>query len=433
MPTAFNNAAWAREGESLVPLPIDKYEQIRQMRRPDWSTSEVEGATYDDLDPEAVRRAVELFLSKHGRNRDAFAGMNDRAILDKASLTRDGIITPTALILIGRPESIHLLGDISPRITWTLYASDGSVTTYEHFKPPFLLAVDRVLGKIRNERYRFNANGASLFPIEVSQYEPEIIRELLNNCIAHQDYSMQGRVNVEEFEDHLVFLNEGAFIPETIEKAMRPGFKPSYYRNPFLCEAMVQMDMIDTIAMGIPKVFQMQRGRCFPLPTYDLSDPNRVEVAIFGKSINESYSRLLYARPDLPMDIVYLLDKVQKHEEVTREQAARLHELKLVEGRYPQLSITNSLAAETGQEVTYTRSKGLNEEACKSLILQMLSETGPASRAKIVALLDDLLPAGLSDRQKSKRVSNLLAKMKNVDKTVDNDGVIGKAARWRAI
>ena len=134
------------------------------------------------------------------------------------------------------------------------------------------------------------------------------------------------------------------------------------------------------------------------------------------------------------MDIVYLLDKVQKHEEVTREQAARLHELKLVEGRYPpQLSITNSLAAETGQEVTYTRSKGLNEEACKSLILQMLSETGLASRAKIVALLDDLLPAGLSDRQKSKRVSNLLAKMKNVDKTVDNDGVIGKAARWRAI
>lgn len=80
-----------------------------------------------------------------------------------------------------------------------------------------------------------------------------------------------------------------------------------------------------------------------------------------------------------------------------------------------------------------TRSKGLNEEACKSLILQMLSETGPASRAKIVALLDDLLPAGLSDQQKSKRVSNLLTKMKNVDRTVDNDGVVGKAARWRAI
>ena len=394
MPTAFNNAAWAREGESLGPLPIDKYEQIRQMQRPDWSALEIENATFEDLDPAAVKKAIELFLSKHRRHSGAFADMDDRTILDMANLTKNGKITPTTLILLGKPESTQLLNGMSPRITWTLYASNGSVTSYEHFKPPFLLAIDQVLGKIRNEKYRFNANGASLFPFEADQYEPEIIRELLNNCIAHQDYSMQGRINVEEFEDHLVFLNEGSFIPGTIENAMQPGFKPSYYRNPFLSEAMVQMDMIDTIAMGIPKVFQMQRKRYFPLPTYDLSDPTRVRVSVYGKTINESYSRLLYAKPDLPMDIVYLLDKVQKGAEITNEEAAELHRLKLIEGRYPHISITNTLASKTGQEVSYTRSKGLNEEACKALVIQMLSETGPAPRAKITALLSDLLPLG---------------------------------------
>lgn len=432
MPTAFNNAAWAREGESLGPLPIDKYEQIRQMQRPDWSALEIENATFEDLDPEAVKKAMELFLSKHRRHSGAFADMDDRTILDMANLTKNGKITPTTLILLGKPESTQLLNGMSPRITWTLYASNGSVTSYEHFKPPFLLAIDQVLGKIRNEKYRFNANGASLFPFEADQYEPEIIRELLNNCIAHQDYSMQGRINVEEFEDHLVFLNEGSFIPGTIENAMQPGFKPSYYRNPFLSEAMVQMDMIDTIAMGIPKVFQMQRKRYFPLPTYDLSDPTRVRVSVYGKTINESYSRLLYAKPDLPMDIVYLLDKVQKGAEITNEEAAELHRLKLIEGRYPHISITNTLASKTGQEVSYTRSKGLNEEACKALVIQMLSETGPAPRAKITALLSDLLPSGLTDAQKAKRVSNLLAKMKKVDKTIDSDGT-GKTARWHAL
>lgn len=432
MPTAFNNAAWAREGESLGPLPIDKYEQIRQMQRPDWSALEIENATFEDLDPAAVKKAIELFLSKHRRHSGAFADMDDRTILDMANLTKNGKITPTTLILLGKPESTQLLNGMSPRITWTLYASNGSVTSYEHFKPPFLLAIDQVLGKIRNEKYRFNANGASLFPFEADQYEPEIIRELLNNCIAHQDYSMQGRINVEEFEDHLVFLNEGSFIPGTIENAMRPGFKPSYYRNPFLSEAMVQMDMIDTIAMGIPKVFQMQRKRYFPLPTYDLSDPTRVRVSVYGKTINESYSRLLYAKPDLPMDIVYLLDKVQKGAEITNEEAAELHRLKLIEGRYPHISITNTLASKTGQEVSYTRSKGLNEEACKALVIQMLSETGPAPRAKITALLSDLLPSGLTDAQKAKRVSNLLAKMKKVDKTIDSDGT-GKTARWHAL
>lgn len=432
MPTAFNNAAWAREGESLGPLPIDKYEQIRQMQRPDWSALEIENATFEDLDPAAVKKAIELFLSKHRRHSGAFADMDDRTILDMANLTKNGKITPTTLILLGKPESTQLLNGMSPRITWTLYASNGSVTSYEHFKPPFLLAIDQVLGKIRNEKYRFNANGASLFPFEADQYEPEIIRELLNNCIAHQDYSMQGRINVEEFEDHLVFLNEGSFIPGTIENAMQPGFKPSYYRNPFLSEAMVQMDMIDTIAMGIPKVFQMQRKRYFPLPTYDLSDPTRVHVSVYGKTINESYSRLLYAKPDLPMDIVYLLDKVQKGAEITNEEAAELHRLKLIEGRYPHISITNTLASKTGQEVSYTRSKGLNEEACKALVIQMLSETGPAPRAKITALLSDLLPSGLTDAQKAKRVSNLLAKMKKVDKTIDSDGT-GKTARWHAL
>ena len=432
MPTAFNNAAWAREGESLGPLPIDKYEQIRQMQRPDWSALEIENATFEDLDPAAVKKAIELFLSKHRRHSGAFADMDDRTILDMANLTKNGKITPTTLILLGKPESTQLLNGMSPRITWTLYASNGSVTSYEHFKPPFLLAIDQVLGKIRNEKYRFNANGASLFPFEADQYEPEIIRELLNNCIAHQDYSMQGRINVEEFEDHLVFLNEGSFIPGTIENAMQPGFKPSYYRNPFLSEAMVQMDKIDTIAMGIPKVFQMQRKRYFPLPTYDLSDPTRVRVSVYGKTINESYSRLLYAKPDLPMDIVYLLDKVQKGAEITNEEAAELHRLKLIEGRYPHISITNTLASKTGQEVSYTRSKGLNEEACKALVIQMLSETGPAPRAKITALLSDLLPSGLTDAQKAKRVSNLLAKMKKVDKTIDSDGT-GKTARWHAL
>lgn len=88
MPTAFNNAAWAREGESLGPLPIDKYEQIRHMQRPDWSALEIEEATFEDLDPEAVKKAIESFLSKHRRHSGAFANMGDRTILDMANLTK---------------------------------------------------------------------------------------------------------------------------------------------------------------------------------------------------------------------------------------------------------------------------------------------------------------------------------------------------------
>ena len=41
----------------------------------------------------------------------------------------------------------------------------------------------------------------TLFPDEVLQYEPYLIREFLHNCIAHQDYALGGKINVIESED----------------------------------------------------------------------------------------------------------------------------------------------------------------------------------------------------------------------------------------
>ena len=157
-----------------------------------------------------------------------------------------------------------------------------------------------------------------MFPDEVNQYEPELIKEIINNCIAHQDYRMRGKINVEEFEDKLVFINEGAFIPETIETALEPGYKPPYYRNVFLCNAMVNLYMIDTNSMGIPMMYQIQRDKCFPLPTYDLSIANRVRVTVYGKILDKNYTQLLHADTELNMRMVFLLDKVQKKEVISK-------------------------------------------------------------------------------------------------------------------
>ena len=45
-----------------------------------------------------MKKAIELFLSKHRRHSGAFADMDDRTILDMANLTKNGKITPTTLI-----------------------------------------------------------------------------------------------------------------------------------------------------------------------------------------------------------------------------------------------------------------------------------------------------------------------------------------------
>lgn len=80
------------------------------------------------------------------------------------------------------------------------------------------MAVDKVYSRIRNVKYRYIAGQQTLFPDEVDQYEPELIKEIINNCIAHQDYRLRGKINVEEFEDRLVFINEGLLYQKLLNK-----------------------------------------------------------------------------------------------------------------------------------------------------------------------------------------------------------------------
>ena len=415
IPTTWNGAAYAREHESVCPLPMNKVDLIRSQIGMDWSKEVVDEATFDDLDEEAVKKAIELFSKKQSNKKSAqeiLEKLSPIDVLNKAGLTIKGKITRTALLLLGKSEASHYFDGFIPRITWTLYNANNTVKAYEHFDMPMLLAVDKAYAKIRNVKYRYIAAQQTLFPDEVNQYEPELIKEIINNCIAHQDYRLRGKINIEEFEDKLVFINEGAFIPETIEKALEPGYKPPYYRNVFLCNAMANMYMIDTNSMGIPMIYQIQRNKYFPLPTYDLNTINRVKVTVFGKILDKNYTQLLYSNAELDIQTVFLLDKVQKKEIISKEQFKILKKDGLVEGRYPNIFVSFKIANIVDQKANYIRNKGLDDDICKQLIIKALQTLGEASKQDLMKVLNKALPEILSDAQKSKKVSNLLQNLK---------------------
>lgn len=414
IPTTWQGASYSRENESLAPLPLDKLDLIRNQSGRDWSKEIIEDATIEDLDPEAIAYARHVFAKKQGdqqNRRGILESFTDIDVLNKAGICFKGKITRTALLLLGKRESAYYFDGFTPRITWTLYNADMTVKAYEHFDMPFLLAVDKVYAKIRNEKYRYIAQQETLFPEEVDQYNPDLIKEIINNCIAHSDYRLRGKINVEEFEDHLTFINEGAFIPERVETALEPGYKPPYYRNAFLCAAMVNLYMIDTNSMGIPMIYKIQKDKGFPLPSYDLRTPNRVKVTVFGKILDRNYTKLLFANGDLDLQTVFLLDQVQKNQTISKENVAKLKAKKLVEGRYPNIFVSYKVAEATGKEAEYIKNKGLNEEACNQLIINALS-VGPAKKAILYDVIKDVLPNNLSEEKKSKKLSNMLQKLK---------------------
>ena len=414
IPTTWNGAAWARENESLVPLPMNKVDLIRSQVGMDWSKEIVKEATIDDLDPEAVAYARKMFSQRQENRKQSneiLSGLSDMDILNKAGICFKGMITRTALLLLGKQEAAFYFDGFTPRITWTLYNADNTVKAYEHFDMPLLLAVDKVYSKIRNEKYRYITEQQTLFPEEVQQYDGDLVKELINNCIAHSDYRRHGKINVEEFEDRLVFINEGAFIPESIEKALEPGYKPPYYRNAFLCKAMANLYMIDTNSMGIPMIYNIQKARCFPLPSYDLDVINRVKVIVYGKVLDKNYTQLLRSNEDMDLKTVFLLDQVQKRKTISKEDCKTLKKNGLVEGRYPALYVSFKIAEVVGDKAGYVRNKGLDERICKELIISAL-KNGPMKKTDLFETVKHAFSNVLSEEKQNKKLSNLLQKMK---------------------
>ncbi len=324
----------------------------RQDREDDWSIGICEQADISDLSPEAILKARELYSVKNPGLLDEIKQWDDVVFLNKAKLCIKGKITRAAILLLGKPESEYFISPAVARISWILKDRDNMEKDYAHFSCPFLLSIEEVYKKIRNLKYRYLPEG-SLFPHEVDSYDPYVIREALNNCIAHQDYSLGGRINVVESEEsHLIFANMGAFIPQSVENVIASDAPELQYRNRFLSHAMVNLNMIDIIGSGIKRMFTIQKNRFFPLPEYTLTN-EQVKVVITGKVLDVNYTRKLAQIPELTLDEIILLDKVQKHKSLNEMEIKQLRQKKLIEGRRPNFHISSRVAKKTGQKDDY--------------------------------------------------------------------------------
>lgn len=407
-PVNFYGTAYIRVGTSKTELRNHpEKERAIWNRRADWSAQISERATLADLDPEAILKAREQFKIKHPPQAGEVNDWDDATFLNKAKLTIQGAITNTSVLLLGTTEAATLLSPAVAKISWILKDAENKELDYMHFGTPFILQVDRVLQRIRNLILRKLPSG-TLFPQEITQYDPWVIREALHNCIAHQDYSMHGRINVVETPATILLTNVGSFLPGNVETVIRQDAPLEIYRNPFLADAMVNLNMIDTQGGGIKKMFQSQAKRFFPLPDYELSDPDRVAVLIRGEILDEKYSTILMERSDLDLWTIILLDKIQKRMPVSHDDHRRLKALGVVEGRYPNLFISRNVAKLTGQEARHIRDKGFNKQYYIDLIVKLVREHGPVGRKKIDELLLDKLPEVLTEKQKKNKIHNLL-------------------------
>lgn len=383
----------------------------------DWSAQIVPGAELHHLDEQAIQVARQKFKAKS--TGESFYAEIDTwdigQLLDKAKITANGKITRAALLLLGKPESIHLLTPVSGEITWKLNAEEKA---YEHFGLPFLLNTTKLLHRVRNYQHKFFPLN-ELLAVTVDKYEPRVILEALHNAIAHQNYSLNARIIVEERADKLIFQNAGSFfrgLPEDYYFGTKTADK---YRNPWLVNAMRSLGMIDTIGYGIHTMLLEQKKRYFPLPDYSNSNLDHVILEIYGQEIDVNYTQLLIERQNLDLHTVVLLDRVQKRQPITKEAVAHLRKLGLIEGRSPNFYVSARIAQATGQKATYTKNKAFDKAYYLDLIEKSIQHHHSVNRKDVDELLWNKLPEWMGDKQRKYKIGNLLSELRRSGKTIN--------------
>lgn len=421
-PVYAHKKAWQRVEDSLVEMTPERLAAILEepvFEAKDWSAEIVPNAVLTDLDELAVAKARVMFKKVHASKIPAeeIDAWTVEELLSNSGIMIDGKLTRAAIILLGKLVSVFKLRPAVVEVTWTLRDERQEVVDYEHFTAPFILTVDQILSKIRNLTMR-ELPGGTLFPETMKQYDDYTIREALHNAIAHQDYTLQQRINFVENPGYLYYANGGSFIPGTLQNVLTTKGPQRYFRNECLCRAMVNFNMIDTVSRGIKKMFNEQWKRHFPMPDYEIDALNKeVGVKIYGNTINEKYTELLKENNTLTLEDCILLDAVQKRHRISEKDVVALLNRGLLEGDTSEYNISLDIAKKTRQLPYYTHNRGLDKAKLQHMILQYLQNAGSvgAKRDAIFDYLRDVLPRNKTPEQQERMVGNILAEMKEAE------------------
>ncbi len=159
------------------------------------------------------------------------------------------------------------------------------------------------------------------------------------------------------------------------------------------------------------------------MPEYNLSE-NKVKVTITGKVINEEFAKILINNPEITLEDIILLDKVQKQVQLSLDELKYLRSKKFIEGRRNGIFLSHDLIKKTGNKellAEYVRNKSFDNDYYKKLILEYIAKSEKVKRSEIDNLVIPKLSEVLSKKQKKDKIRNFLFALGKEGKIVSRE------------
>ena len=274
----FEDVALMRVGEELLPMSDGQYLKIIQEQEPDFSRNTCDGLTIDDLDSTAIQALKEAYARKQDNKQ--FLTLTDEQSLSDLSLIENSKVTYAALILVGKETAIR---QYLPQSLINLeYRNSLNQIVFDNrkeFSGPYFLLIDELWNVIDQRNGKVPVQ-QGLFIFDIPFFNKEVIREAVNNAVAHRDYRKTSEIVIKQYPNQLYVTNPGGFpLGVTLENLLTVNSTP---RNRLLSEVLSKTGVVERSGQGIDKIYYQSLSEAKQEPDYSNSDDFQVELRLSG-------------------------------------------------------------------------------------------------------------------------------------------------------
>lgn len=405
----FEGVPLMRTGGSLRNMSDDMMREIILEHEPDFSATLCAGLTMNDMDENALQRLKESYARK--QQNQQFLTLSAQQVLSDLGLIQGSSFTYAALILVGKKKALRqYLPQANIRIE---YRGKGTQINFDQryiFEESYLASIDTIWDTVnlRNGNIPIQEK-AGIYDIPF--FNEEVIREAMNNAVAHRDYRLAGEIVIKQYPQNLEVISPGGFPNGVSVNNLLTV--PSTPRNRLLSDTLAKAGFVERSGQGIDKIFYQTLSESKPEPDYSKSDSYWVCLSL--SAIVEDKAFVLFLRSvqaeraddeKLSVEDIITLNQVRKGSSYKTLILSSLEKLRK-DGLVEKVGKTNaqsyilskSYYEFTGNESEYTRSHQIPDSQAISMILHHLNTFPEAGMRHFVHILQDFL-----SRQQIRRI-----------------------------
>lgn len=281
-----------------------------------WDAGAVVGATFDDIDPEALR----LFLRRAKQERNMAIDLDTplAEALAKLELLYEDHPNRAAVLLFGkRPQRFFFPAELrcarfkgtEPIHFIDMKVMEGNITAQvtaamEFIQRHISMAAEIVATQVER--------------IDRWEYPLEALREAIINAVCHRDYCDSANIQVRIFDDRLEVWSPG-LLPEGIAIADLYRTHNSHPRNHRIAHAFFLINYIEKWGTGTLRMAELCREAGLPEPEYN--ERSGAVVVTFRKA---KPIKKYHGGPEQAERQRQALDYVRQHGRITSQEYAQL-------------------------------------------------------------------------------------------------------------